>query len=53
MPRQLIAIAMVFVSTSASAEFVPMSGQAIRDTAIGSTIELDTPVGTKLNPWQK
>ena len=48
MPRQLIAVALVFVSTSAAAEFVPMTGQAIRDTAVGATIELDTPVGTKI-----
>jgi hypothetical protein len=48
MPRRLLALSMFCGACAASAEPVALTGQSIRDTVAGATIELDTPVGTRM-----
>lgn len=48
MRRHLLPIGCLFVATSAAAAPSPLSGEAIRETVSGATVEIDTPLGTKL-----
>ncbi len=46
--RPLIALAFLLAGAAQAAEGQSLSGQAIKDLVTGSTIELDTPLGTRL-----
>jgi hypothetical protein len=48
MLRHVTAIGCIFAVTAASAEPVPLSGDAIRTLVRGAAFELDTPLGTKI-----
>jgi hypothetical protein len=48
MPRQLIAIGLLVIGGAAAAEPATLSGQALKDAVTGATIEIDTPIGTKV-----
>jgi hypothetical protein len=48
MLRHVTAMGCIFAVTAASAEPVPLSGEAIREMVRGAAFELDTPLGTKI-----
>ncbi len=48
MLRYAIAIVFVFATAASAAEPPPLAGPAIRELVAGATVEIDTPVGSKI-----